>query len=163
MCNLRKILLIFVFLFSLSLYSYSNTGIGAAFSFQPSLSHPVFSFSARSDLYPWSSFLNVSLEDNSVSSYADNWFINERMSDCLDYYVLWGVSGRLCVDEKKTECTTGARLGAGLDFFFFDRKLELFSQFSWNPDFGVKKEDGKSSFVYHILSFPCTLGIRSWF
>ncbi|MCR4822134.1 MAG: hypothetical protein K5873_04580 [Treponema sp.] len=152
-----------IFLFFLAFSSYARAGIGASFSYSISTDpHSFLSFSGRSDISPWSIFMNAHLTDNTISLFADNWFVNERLAEHVDYFVLWGMSfGATFEDDKKAFCT-GARFGAGFDFFFFGRHLELFTQAVWNPYFGFKKEDGDYGPVIKPVNFPCTAGLRIW-
>lgn len=153
---------------------FSNTGIGASSSLVLTEDFPLlFSFTARSDKNPWSAFINLELDDDAsfykLSFFADDWFISERLSNHIDYYVLWGVSGGFLYDEnslddtKLVEISTGCRFGGGLDFFLFKRKLELFAQAVWNPYFGIKVRDKEASPFLRPVCFPCTAGIRFFF
>ena len=121
------------------------------------------SFSARSDTSPWSVFFNAHLKENAVTLFLDDWFINERLGEHADYFVLWGMSYGSVFEEDETILAMGSRFGAGLDFFLMDRRLEIFAQTVWNPYFGVRKEDGDFSPLFRPVNFPCTAGLRLWF
>ena len=120
---LKKFLLIFVFV-SLPLFAFSDVGLGGAFSYNLSTSPTsAVSFTARSDESPWCIFLNAHLKNNTITVFADDWFINERIATHLDYFVLWGISAGFSFNENFTDFGTGCRFGGGLDFFFFERHL----------------------------------------
>ncbi|MBP5284394.1 MAG: hypothetical protein J6Y93_07015, partial [Treponema sp.] len=121
------------------------------------------SFTVRSDVSPWCVYFNSHIGNNTISVFADDWFVNERLSEHCDYYVLWGVSGSCSFEEDCLEVTTGCRFGSGLDFFVFKRQLEFFAQAVWNPYFGVKKESGTYSPVFVPANLPLTTGLRVWF
>ncbi|MBR4599747.1 MAG: hypothetical protein IKO39_06845 [Treponema sp.] len=143
---------------------FAHVGLGGSFTYNASTSPScAASFTARSDESPWGIFMNAHLKENTVSIFADNWFVNERLAEHLDYFVLWGISLGTCFEKKSYDFGTGCRFGAGLDFFFFKRHLEFFAQAVWNPYFGVKKEDGKWSPLIRPVNFPCTAGLRLWF
>ena len=152
-------------LFFLSMSAlFSHTGLGASFSYSASTSpYAAFSFTARSDLSPWCVFFNSHLGENTISVFADDWFINERISNHLDYFVFWGISGGFRFDDELSEISTGCRFGAGLDLFLLTRHLEFIAQSVWNPYFGVKKEDGNYSPLFRPVNFPCTAGIRLYY
>lgn len=137
-------------------------GGGVMYAFAPNPFAAV-SVSARSDTSPWCFFASIHSEKNEFSVYADNWFVNERIAEHIDFFVLWGISvgGRL--DDELAELSTGARFGAGLDFFFLRRHAELFVQSAWNPYFGVRSDDGDFEPIVSLLSFPCSTGLRLWF
>lgn len=156
---------IFVFIFlSVSFSAFANVGFGGSFSYNVSTTpSEAVSFTVRSDKSPWGVFLNAHLKKNIFSVFVDDWFVNERIAEHADYFVLWGISGGCRVDDGIFEIATGSRFGAGLDFFFFKRHLEFFAQAVWNPYFGVKKEDGGFSPIIRPLNFPCSAGLRIWF
>ena len=159
-----KIFLIAVLFSAVPAIVSSQAGMGAAFSYTASTSpESLVSFTARSDLSPWVFFMNAHLKENTLSLFADDWFINERISNHLDYFVLWGVSAGVRFDEDIFEVGTGCRFGAGLDFFFLKRRIEIFSQAVWNPYFAIKKEESDFSPVFCPANFPGTLGLRLWF
>lgn len=174
----KRILLFFVFFLSaVGSKAFSNAGFG----FSPSLvladDFPVLlSASFRSDKNPWSFFLNLEngfgsgdkTELKKISFFADDWFISERLAGHLDYFVLWGVSGGVLHDKNSGgknlyEISTGCRFGAGLDFLFFKRHLEIFVQAAWNPYFGIKIDGGGFSAFLRPACFPLTSGIRFLF
>ena len=151
--------------FSSCLAASAEAGIGAAVSYSPSTMPTSFvSFTARSDVSPWCVFLNGHLEKKTVSIFVDDWFINERISEHVDYFVLWGISLGATFDDGKRMVATGSRLGAGLDFFFLGRKVEFFTQAVFEPYYGIKKNRGENwkPFI-RPLNFPCSAGIRAWF
>lgn len=152
-------------IFLVPTFSFSDVGLGGSFSYGASTSpFMAASFTARSDLSPWSVFFNAHLEDNTISVFLDDWFVNERFAEHLDYYVLWGLSFGARFDDGKTEVFTGSRFGAGLDFFFFNRHFEIFTQGLWNPYLGVKKNSGEGAkFLFRPVNFPLTAGARIWF
>lgn len=161
----RKLVFLILSFFCCSL-SFAKAGLGASASYSVSTTPTYFaSFTARSDISPWCVSMNAHLDKKSISFFLDNWFINERISSHLDYYVLWGVSFGAVFDEEDDEqrLATGSRLGAGLDFFFFNRQLEFFMQAVCDPYYGFKK-DGKTwkPFI-RPLNFPCTAGIRLYY
>ena len=161
--NRKFILAVFIFSFFLS-FSFSNVGLGGSFSYVASTSpHMQVSFTAKSDHSPWTVFFNAHLKENTISVFADDWFINERIAEHLDYFVLWGISAGATFEDDKTIIATGCRFGAGLDFFFLKRSLEFFAQSVWNPYFGIKKKNNDCSAVFKPITFPCTAGIRFWF
>ena len=163
MASMKKVFLA-VLLFGFCSLSFAHVGLGASFSYNASTSPScAASFTARSDESPWVIFMNAHLDENTVSAFADNWFINERVAEHLDYFVLWGISAGFRFEKKSYDLGTGCRFGMGLDFFFFRRHLEIFTQAVWNPYFGFKKEDGKYSPLIRPVNFPCTAGLRLWF
>ncbi|MBQ0050841.1 MAG: hypothetical protein KBT11_02120 [Treponema sp.] len=161
----NKIALAFVLLFIPLYGGFCRTGIGGAYTYNLSTT-PTDCVSAtfRQDTQPWSVLTNAHLDCNKFSVFVDNWFINERIAEHLDYFVLWGISGEFLKNDEKMEISTGARAGIGLDFFFFRRHLEIFTQFVWNPYYGIKlNEDNEISPLFRPASFPCTAGLRLWF
>lgn len=145
--------------------AFSEAGVGGAFSYSPSTTPTSFvSFTARSDVSPWCVFLNGHLEKKTLSLFVDNWFINERISEHVDYYVLWGIGAGVTFDDGKRMIATGSRLGAGLDFFFLERRLEFFTQAVFEPYYGIKKnrDENWKPFIRPV-NFPCSAGIRVWF
>ena len=152
-----------LFFFS-SAFSFARAGLGGAFSYSASTTPTSFaSFTARSDVSPWCLFFNAHLDKKVLSVFADDWFVNERLSEHLDYFVLWGISGGIRFEDEKREFVTGCRFGAGLDFFFCERRLEFFAQAVWNPYFGVKKFQDDYSPLFRPINFPCSAGMRVWF
>ncbi|MBQ9207550.1 MAG: hypothetical protein IJ158_12685 [Treponema sp.] len=144
-------------------FSFARVGLGGAFSYSASTSpHEFVSFTARTDVSPWCVFFNAHFKDNTISVFADDWFINERIAEHLDYFVLWGISGGVRFEEERFELATGCRFGAGLDFFLLKRHVELFAQAVWNPYFGIKKSGGDYSPLFRPVNFPCSAGIRIW-
>lgn len=152
-----------VILFCLSFQVFPSTGIGggAGYVFSTSPSGCV-SVSLRQDTQPWSFAVNLHPYKNKISVFADNWFISENITGLLDYFVLWGVSGEFRKENELLEISTGCRFGAGLDFMFFKRHLELYFQAVWNPYFGLKKEKSDYDPLFRPLSFPVTAGFRFW-
>ena len=144
--------------------SFANTGLGASFTYSAStFPDSAVSFTIKPDTSPWCVFFNGHLTDNVITVYADDWFINERIAEHLDYFVLWGISGGFCFDDDIFEAGTGCRFGAGLSSFFAARHIELFGQAVWNPFFAVRKESGSYSQVFRPVNFPLTAGLRFYF
>ena len=108
-------------------------------------------------------FFNSHLGENTVTLFLDDWFINERLCEHADYFVLWGMSYGATFEEDEIIFAMGSRFGAGLDFFLLSRRLEIFGQAVWNPYFGFKKEDGDYSPLFRPVNFPCSAGLRLWF
>ena len=159
----RKFLLIPVF-FCLCTFSFAKAGLGGAFSYNVSTAPISFaSFTARSDESPWCVFFNAGLKKKCVTSFVDNWFINERISNHVDYYVLWGLSFGARFDDDEYFLATGSRLGAGLDFFFLERRLEFFAQAVYEPYYGARKTDESWKPFIRPVNFPCSAGLRLWF
>ncbi|WP_407427494.1 hypothetical protein [Treponema sp.] len=159
-----KISVMCALFFFASVFSFADAGLGGSFSYSASTTPQSFiSFTARSDISPWCFFLNAHLNENTVSVFADNWFVNERIAEHLDYYCLWGMSFLAAFEENRLICATGARFGFGLDFFIIKRHIEIFAQTVWNPYFGIKKQDREYSPVIRPVNFPCTAGMRIWF
>lgn len=121
------------------------------------------SLTLASNHSPWVFALQIKPEPWYFGFTADNWFIYKSLCPSFNYYVFWGVSGGLEVEELYG-INTGARLGAGINFFCARRHLELYAQTSWNPCFGVNlnRGDGDLFFVKPIV-FPLNLGLRVWF
>lgn len=164
MCRKIKILLCSGVLLLCFSPAFARAGLGGAFSHAAATTPlELASFTARTDTSPWGVFFNVHFKSNTVSCFLDNWFVNERIAEHLDYFVLWGMSFGARFDEEATELATGSRFGAGLDFFFVQRHLELFIQSVWNPYFGVKKSDGDYNMLVRPVNFPCSAGVRVWF
>ena len=164
MAEMRRKFLLIPFFFSLSLFVFSETGLGGAFSYNVS-THPVSSasFTARSDDSPWCIFFNAGIEKKFVTAFLDNWFINERISEHAEYYVLWGLSFGAEFDDDEDILAAGSRLGAGLDFFFFDRKIEVFAQTVFEPYYGARKTEASWKPFIRLVNFPCSAGLRLWF
>ena len=159
-----KLILIILIIFAFPFSSFAKAGIGGAFSYSLSPSKDYFaSFSARSDISPWAVFLNAHIPDSSISMFFDNWFINERIFEHLDFFVLWGMSFGATFEDNETAFATGARFGGGFDIFLFKRHLEFFAQTVWNPYFGIKKEDDDFAPLIRPLNFPFSIGARVWF
>lgn len=116
---------------------------------------------ARSDESPWcltGTFLSGS---GDFTLTADNWFIYKPVSDPVNWYCFWGISGGSSLDHF--ELNTGARFGVGLDWFVLDkRNLELFCQYCWNPYFGFAHDDEWEG-VFKPWNFPFATGARWWF
>ena len=161
---MKSKILVLAFFFSGCSFSSARAGLGGSFSYGASTTPQMLaSLSVRTDVSPWCVFLNAHLEDNVFSVFADDWFVSERVAEHLDYFVLWGISGGFRFDDGVFALATGCRFGAGLDFFFFGRHLEIFAQAVWNPYFGVRKSGGSFSPVLRPVNFPCGAGIRVWF
>lgn len=159
-----KICLFSAFFFLCGAALFARAGLGGSFSYSASTTPQSFaSFTARSDVSPWCVFFNTHLGESTVSVFADDWFVNERVAEHLDYYVLWGISAGARFDDGVRELATGARFGAGLDCFFLARHVEFFAQGVWNPYFGIKKSGGDYSAIFRPVNFPCTAGLRVWF
>ena len=134
------------------------------------------SASFRRDTSPWvfsldAHFSNPLFSDlkfaDTFTFVADDYFVNERVSEHMDVYVLWGSSAGFYSDfsagsGRDFSVGTGSRFGVGFDFFFLNRHLEFFSQAVWNPYLGVKREDGDFNFLGKIDNFPCSVGFRFW-
>lgn len=163
MANLKSLFVLLLLSFvPVSLFAGAGLGVSASYclSTQPD---QCFSFSARSDTSPWSVFFNAHHVDNTITIFLDDWFINERISNHLDYYVLWGMSYGATFEEEEKIFAMGCRFGAGFDFFFLRRHVEMFLQAVWNPYFGIKKESGDFSPLFCPVNFPATAGLRIWF
>ena len=159
-----KIYAFIVFFFSITNFIFAKAGLGGSISYSASTTPTAFaSFTARSDTSPWGIFFNAHFDENTLTVFADNWFVNERLAEHADYFVLWGISGGFRFEDDIQEFCTGARFGAGLDFFFLNRYLEFFGQAVWNPYFGIKKEKSDYSAIFRPVNFPCSAGIRLWF
>ena len=116
----------------------------------------------RWDTNPWCFSANFYPFKNKFSATSDNWFINEKFSGILDYYCFWGISAMLGFSDN-FDLTTGARIGAGLDWFVLDkRELEFFVQGAWNPylGFGIGND---FDLIFVPLNFPISTGARWWF
>ena len=102
---------------------------------------------------------------NEFSVDVDNWFVYERLSSHLDFFVLWGISGgaKVCHSSEYYSAGTGARFGGGLSFMFFRRSLELALQAVWNPYFAIEKDDGDFGIFGRPLNFPLSAAVRFWF
>ena len=158
-----KFFFLFISFFFLPGISFASAGLGTSFSYSFSTTPQISaSFSARSDTSPWSVFFNSHLNEKTISLFLDDWFINERISEHIDYFVLWGMSYGATFEDEKTIFSMGCRFGAGLDFFFLRRRIEFFTQSVWNPYFGIKKEDGDFAPLFRPVNFPCSVGIRGW-
>ena len=161
--KLKICLLALLFFLNMSAV-FARAALGAAFSYSVSnYPHGAVSFSARSDTSPWSVFFNSHLGENTVTLFLDDWFINERLCEHADYFVLWGMSYGATFEEDEIIFAMGSRFGAGLDFFLLSRRLEIFGQTVWNPYFGFKKKDGDYSPLFRPVNFPCSAGLRLWF
>mgnify|MGYP006916023033 FL=1 len=173
---MKKFFLLCAFLLSASSV-FSRTGFGLRGGFDCGSSSDTFvSASVRRDTSPWcvsigAHFSNPvfsSLEPTGTFTAAfDDYFVNERIQEHIDIYVLWGISaGFSCgfdgSGEKDFSVGTGSRFGVGFDFFFFGRHLEFFSEAVWNPYLGVEREGGDFSFMGKVDNFPCSLGFRIW-
>ena len=159
----QKFLLCFILLFP-AFFLSARTGLGGAFSYSLSTEpHTAASFSVRTDFSPWSLLANVHFNENTLSLFFDNWFVNERLAEHADYFLLWGMSFGSTFEENDAAICTGARFGAGFDFFFLNRRLETFVQAVWNPYLGLKKKDGDYAPVLRPVNFPCSAGLRIWF
>lgn len=159
-----KVILLVMLLSALCFSSYAKAGLGCSYTYNLSTkSRSMVSFTARTDKSPWCVSFNAFLQNNGMSLYLDNWFVNERLAEHLDYYVLWGMNFGAVFDDDNIQGFTGARFGAGLDFFLLKRHLEIFTQFVWNPYFGIDKTDWNFSPIIRPVNFPCTAGIRIWF
>jgi len=160
----KRLLLTTIFLFCFCAFSFAKTGLGGSFSYSAATTPQAFaSVTARNDVSPWSFFLNAHFKENAISFFADDWFVNERVAEYFDYFVLWGASGYCRFEKNVFEVATGCRFGAGLDFFFIKRHLEFFAQAVWNPYFGLQKSDNEYSPLFRPVNFPCTAGARLWF
>lgn len=159
----RIFLAIFVF-FCYTGFLSAEVGLGASFSCDISENCPKSAaFSVRSDEMPWCVFFKAGLNQNTVTLVIDNWFINERISDHTDYFVLWGISFGSTFDDGEKALFAASRLGAGLDFFFLRRRIEFFGQCVWEPFYGIEKDPGSDwkPFIT-LLNFPCSVGLRGW-
>ncbi|MBR1722721.1 MAG: hypothetical protein IJ727_09620 [Treponema sp.] len=163
MGNLKSIFALIGILF-VPVSLFADAWLGASFSYCLSTEpDECLSFSARSDISPLAVSFNAHLEDNTITLFLDDWFINERISDHLDYYVLWGMSYGATFEDEEKILAMGGRFGAGFDFFFLHRSIELFLQAVWNPYFGIKKKNGDFSPLFYPVNFPGTAGFRIWF
>jgi len=175
----RFLLPVFVLFIFVPVSVFAKVGVGGQFGFDLGRKPDSFaSLSIRSDVSPWCVSLNAhfsnpiydefALSDTFTFS-ADDYFVNERLCQNVEFYVLWGISAGFYVDfgaadsdSKDFSFGTGSRFGGGLDFFFFHRHLELFLQAVWNPYLGIKKDDGEFGFLGKLDNFPCSVGIRFW-
>ena len=145
-------------------FAFSSAGIGASFSeCFSTVPTGLVSFTARSDVSPWCVFFNAHREKTTVTAFVDNWFINEHLTDSVDYYLLWGLSVGATFDDDEQLLATGSRLGLGLDFFLLGRRLELFTQAVCEPYYGARKTDGRWRPFIRPVNFPCSAGFRLWF
>ena len=159
---MKKFFLLCAFLLSASSV-FSRTGFGLQGGFDCGSSSDNFvSASVRRDPSPWcvsigAHFSNPvfsSLEPTGTFTAAfDDYFVNERIMEHIDMYVLWGISAGFSCDFDGS---------VGFDFFFFGRHLEFFSEAVWNPYLGVEREGGDFSFMGKVDNFPCSLGFRIW-
>ena len=161
---MKKFLLAVVALFGICTLSFARVGLGGAFSYSLSTyPHAMVSFSARTDESPWCVSINSQLGKNTIMLFLDDWFINERLAEHLDYFVLWGMSYGATFEPCETVLAMGCRFGGGFDLFFMNRRIEIFGQSVWNPYFGAIKEDERYSPLFRPVNFPCTAGLRLWF
>ncbi len=145
---------------------FADYGAGAEIGFEENLifdtyHHSFTSATYRSDESPWCFSLYTWPFDLNITATADNWFVNERLNDRLDYYFFWGISGHSGFDDFNIG--TGARLGGGVDWFLLDsRNLELYWQVCWNPYFGIQYIDSWEPMV-RPCNIPFSTGARWWF
>ncbi|MBQ6058393.1 MAG: hypothetical protein IJJ70_08355 [Treponema sp.] len=158
MKKITSLLAVFVTLTGLA---SADIGLGGAFGFDLGFDTPVFAAATvRFDTMPWVLYANYYSSEARVDAVADNWFINEHLTGVLDWYAFWGISASTGFADG-FELTTGARIGAGLDWFILDqRQLEFFVQAAYNPRIGVNFDDG---FAFVPLCFPLSTGARWWF
>lgn len=177
----RKLFLVFFVLafFFISQSAFSNAGFGGQFGFDSGRNSDSFaSLSFRTDVSPWCVSMNVHFTNPIADEFAfsdtfslavDDYFVNERICNNVEFYILWGISAGFSFDfgadessSKDFSVGTGSRFGGGIDFFFFNRHLELFLQAVWNPYLGLKRENDEFGFLGKIDNFPCSLGFRIW-
>lgn len=167
-----------IFLFVFSFFAYSRSGFGGQMGFDFSTKTDTF-FSAtfKTDTSPLCISLNAHFTNpiynelkssNTFTFSLDDWFVNERLAEHLDFYILWGISGGFFYDfncdssEKDFLLGTGSRFGFGLDFFFFNRHLEFFTQAVWNPFIALGKTESDFDVDFRPINFPCSIGMRIW-
>lgn len=154
--------LICAVLIALGSSAFAEYGVGGQVGFNAGPYYDNFmSATARSDESPWCLSVNAEPFGNYISVTADNWFINERLTGIVDWYAFWGISAGTGWNDFNL--TTGARIGAGLDWFVMDkRQLELFCQACWNPYLGIE-HSGDWDPLIRPLNFPLSTGARWWF
>ncbi len=163
----------FVFLFALfsvfGAFSHVGVGGGGDFFASPHESSSAISVSFRTDTSPWGVTLSALFESDfsefkhEFSIFVDNWFVYERLSSFVDFFVLWGISAEFFAKTQDDFFVgSGARLGTGLSFMFFDRKIELLTQAVWNPYVALGKDSGDFSVTLRPLFFPLSLALRFW-
>lgn len=149
-----------------SFSAFADYGAGAEAGFEGEIIYKPYyreflNVTCRSDENPWCFSVNAWPTHGTLSVFADNWFVNERINDTLDFFGFWGISG--CAGFDGFSLGTGARLGAGIDCFILEnRQLELYWQAAWNPYFGIEDDDG-IKFMANPLCFPFQTGVRWWF
>lgn len=169
----RKFLMIF--LSFLCTFSYASLGIGTHAGVNFSTDQDTFvSLTIKPDTSPWCSNINAHFSEvykekfeykNTITFALDNWFINENLTDHLEYYILWGVSAGMylkSMDEFAYSIGTGCRFGLGVELLCINRHLELFLQGVWNPYVGVKLVDNNLEAMFVPVNFPCSFGFRIW-
>ena len=159
-----KVICAVLFLFVQTVvFAFAGSGLGVQGGYDFSSKPAWFvSVTGRSDFYPWVVSMNAYPQKNMISVFADDYFINERLSRHIDYYLFWGISAGFLSDDGLIEASTGCRFGAGADFFLFSRRMNFFCKAAWNPYFGTKKYDGSWGPLVRPLSFPCSAGFRIW-
>lgn len=142
----------------------ADTGIGIeeGLVLEPASAVSFISATIRSDEYPWTFTASAAPFDPALSATADNWFVYEELSSPVNYYIFWGISAGLDLDDLFA-VNTGARVGAGINWFVLDsRQLEFYVQAAWNPYAGIKNDEGWEAYI-EPLSFPLATGARWWF
>lgn len=149
---------------------FARFGFGVQQGFSLSREPESFiSLSGRSDEYPWGFAMSFNFEPDfskfkgAYQIYGDNWFVNKKIAEHLDYFLIWGFSTRFRKDCDNFEFTFGGRSGGGLDFYLAERHFEFFIQTVWNPNFGIKGEGDGIAPSFYLLNFPSECGIRIWF
>lgn len=163
---LRRLFLLAAVLAIVPGFLFADFAVGAQASFDADffsgqdIDKARLSISGRSDESPWCLAASAFVFNKEIVITADNWFVNESLSQPLSWYALWGISAGAGFDSFSIG--TGARLGLGLDLLLLDKKqLELYWQLAWNPYFGIE-DDGGLDFFARPLVFPFATGARWW-
>ena len=161
----RLLFLAVALLLPSALHARFGFGVGGGFCFSAA-PNEFASASFRADTSPWC--FGVSVHSNGAFSVsADNWVIHKKLSDTISWFALWGLSLEFrrgfSEDAADFEAAFGSRAGAGMDFFFLERRLELSSHIVWDMQAGVERTDGDLSFLFRPAHFPCSLSLRLWF
>ena len=165
-----KILLSLFILFPTTVFADLGLGVGVGMDISSSPDTFV-SASFRTDTNPWCISVSAHFNDkfasfkNAWSFSADNWFVYNSLEKNIDYFCLWGFSGGIEKDFSSGDDFSfafGSRLGAGLDFFFLDRRTEFFAQFVWDLRIGLERENDEFNMLFAPDNFPISAGIRVW-
>ena len=155
-----------ILIFFLPVSIFADFGIGADCGYDFSTAPNFFAgISFRADTTPWCFQLNVH-NSPAISLSADNWIIHKKLADNISWFALWGFSlgfqKDFCADDNKFEAAFGSRAGAGIDFFFFKRHLELSAQVVWDMQVGIQADDDGAGFLFRPVNFPCSFALRFW-